>query len=125
MAVTGWASSRARLARRSAASRLRVCCWPAIAAVNAARRWVAVGRYVGGSIDTLTLCLTAIVFSFVIGELLKPVCVANQARKCARAIAPSRCVSVRSGPRVREKESRVDVRLGDRFESRLLGTGSD
>ena len=52
-----------------------------VAAVNAARRWVAVGRYVGGSIDTLTLCLTAIVFSFVIGELLKPyVCVLETKR---------------------------------------------
>jgi ABC-type methionine transport system permease subunit len=50
---------------------MRVCFWPAIAAVNAARRWIAVGRYVGGALDTLTLCLTAMVFSLVIGGLLK------------------------------------------------------
>lgn len=49
-----------RFARRSAASRLRSCCLPAIAAIAAARRSVEVGRCLGGSTETTTLRLLAI-----------------------------------------------------------------
>jgi hypothetical protein len=55
---------KARLARRSAASRLSSACLVDTAANCAARRWAELGRSVVGCTDTVTRCLPAIAVSF-------------------------------------------------------------
>jgi hypothetical protein len=56
----------ARLARRSAASRLSSACFVETVAICAARRSAELGRRPVGCIDTVTFCLTAIAVSFSI-----------------------------------------------------------
>jgi hypothetical protein len=54
----------ARPARRSAASCLSSACWVESDATCAARRSAVVPRLFAGRVDTVTLCLTAILVSF-------------------------------------------------------------
>jgi hypothetical protein len=56
----------ARLARRSAASRLSSACFVETVAICAARRSAELGRRVVGCTETVTFCLTAIAVSFSI-----------------------------------------------------------
>jgi hypothetical protein len=57
---------KARLARRSAASRLSSACLVETVAICAARRWAELDRcFVGGCTDTVTLFLAAITVSSV------------------------------------------------------------
>jgi hypothetical protein len=56
---------KARLARRSAASRLSSACLVEPVVICAARRWAELGRCFVGCTDTVTLCLAAITVSLV------------------------------------------------------------
>jgi hypothetical protein len=62
---------RARLAARSAASRLSSACLVEIAAICAARRWAELSGWLVGFIDTVTLFLAAIGESFRFLSLLR------------------------------------------------------
>jgi hypothetical protein len=66
MGAAGALLFMARLARRSAASRLSSACFVEAVAICAARRSAELGRLVVGGTDPFTLCLTAIAVSFSI-----------------------------------------------------------
>ena len=61
--ASGALAFKARLARRSAASRLSSACVVETAAMRAARRWAELGRCFVGCTDTVTLSLAAITVS--------------------------------------------------------------
>jgi cyanate permease len=60
MDAAGASLFKARLARRSAASRLSSACLVETAAICAARRWAELGRWFVGATDTVMLFLAAI-----------------------------------------------------------------
>jgi hypothetical protein len=64
MDAAGALPFKARLARRSAASRLSSTCFVETVAICAARRSAELGRRAGGWTDTVTFCLTATTVSF-------------------------------------------------------------
>jgi hypothetical protein len=63
MAPAGALLAKARLARRSAASRLSSACFVEALAACAARRWAEVSLGAAGCTDTVTFCLAAIAAS--------------------------------------------------------------
>jgi hypothetical protein len=69
MDAAGALPFKARLARRSAASRLSSACFVETVAICAARRSAELGWRAVGCADTVTFCLTAIAVSFSVSPI--------------------------------------------------------